>query len=195
MAEEALETRPKKAVDEKAKKKQENFLIVLIVVIIAAGIFVLYRNGAIGGSASKAPVEKYLTAICERDFDKFVGTMPDRIAQDHISDRDELGLSGKEYMETLFSDYFAEFGDDMRVDIKIGGRSRPKQLYIDNFKFSYLELYGEEISISSVFEIDATARFSGSKSSDEIEFEFFVVKTDGKWKVVGADYKTEDIDE
>ena len=195
MSEETMETRPKKAVDEKAKKKQENFLLILIAVIIAAGIFILYRNGVIGGSASKAPVERYLTAICERDFDKFVGTMPDRIARDHISDREALGLSGEEYMETLFSDYFAEFGDDMRVEVKIGGRSRPKQVYVDNFKFNYFELYGEDISISSVFEIDAAARFYGSNSSDSIELEFFVIKTEGKWKVVGADYKSEDIEE
>ena len=189
---EALETRPKKQVDQAAKKKQENFLLILIAVIIAAGVFILYRNGAIGGSASKAPVEKYLTSICERDFDKFVGTMPDRIARDHISDREELGISGEEYMQTLFSDYFDEFGDDMTVEVDIGGRSRPKQQYVDSFKMSYLDLYGEEIQISSVFEIDVTARFSGSKSADSIEFEFFVIKTGGKWKVVGADYKAED---
>lgn len=189
---ETQEIRPKKAVDQKAKKKQENFLLILIVVIIAAGVLILYRNGVIGGSASKAPVEKYLNAICDRDFDAFIATMPEKIANDHISDRADLGVSGEEYMQTLYSDYFNEFGDDMRVTVDIGNRSRPQAVYVDNFKQMYLSLYGEEISISSVFEIDAVAHFAGSKSRDDIELEFFVIKTGGKWYVVGADYKTED---
>lgn len=196
MADTALtEARPKKAVDPKEKKKQENFLLILIVAIIAAGIFILYRNGVIGGSAGQAPVEKYLTAICDRDFDAFIETMPARIAGDHISDREELSLSGEEYMRRLYSDYFEEFGDDMTVTVEFTGKSRPQALYVDNFRQSYLSLYGEEINISSVFEIDATAHFAGSKSRDDIELEFFVIKTGGKWYVVGADYKTEDADE
>lgn len=189
---EIMEQRPKKAVDPKAKKKQENFLLILIVIIIAGGIFILYRNGVIGGSAAKAPIENYLTAICERDFDAFVATMPEKIANDHISDRAELGLSGEEYMRDLYSDYFEEFGDDMRVTVDFGGRSRPQAMYVDSFKQSYLDLYGEEIRISSVLEIDATAHFYGSKSQADIELEFFVVKTGGKWYVVGVDYKVED---
>lgn len=189
---ETQEIRPQKSADPKAKKKQENFLLILIAVIIAAGIFILYRNGVIGGSASKAPVEKYLNAICERDFDAFIATMPEKIANDHISDRSSLGVSGEEYMRTLYSDYFDEFGDDMRVTVDFGDRSRPQAVYVDYFKQSYLDLYGEEITVSSVFEIDAVAHFAGSKSSDDIELEFFVIKTGGKWYVVGADYKTED---
>ena len=120
--------------------------------------------------------------------------MPEKIAADHISDRDGLGLTGEEYMRRLYADYFAEFGDNMRAEITFGGKSRPNAVYVDNFKQSYLELYDEEIPISSVFEVDAAVRFSGEKSSDNIDLEFFVIKTKGDWKVVGADYKTEDAD-
>lgn len=189
---EMMEQRPKKAVDPKAKKKQENFLLILIVIIIAGGIFILYRNGVIGGSAAQKPVERYLTAICDCDFDAFVATMPEKIASDHISDRTELGLSGEEYMRDLYSDFFEEFGDDMRVTLDFNGRSRPQAMYVDSFKQSYLGLYGEEIRISSVLEIDVSAHFYGSKSEDNIELAFFVVKTGGKWCVVGVDYKVED---
>ena len=191
---ETMQTRPKKAVDPKAKKKQENFLLILILIIVAGIVFMLYRNGVIGGSAAKAPIEKYLNAICDRDFDAFIGTMPEKIANDHISDREELGVSGEEYMRTLYSDYFDEFGDDMRVTVEFGDRSRPQAVYVDYFKQSYLGLYGEELQISSVLEIDAVAHFAGSKSRDDIELEFFVVKTDGKWYVVGVDYKAEDVE-
>ena len=39
------------------------------------------------------------------------------------------------------------------------------------------------------------ALFSGEKSSDTVELEFFVIKTSGKWCVVGADYKSEDAEQ
>ena len=184
--------RPKKPQDPNAKKKQETALLIIIIIIVAAALFIFYRNGLLGGNAAQKPVEKYLTAICSADFDSFVSVMPEKIAADHISDRNDLNLSGEEYMKQLYADYFTEFGEDMTVTVDFTGKSRPDAVYVDNFKRSYLEVYGEEIEMSSVFEIDATAHFQGSNSRDNIDLEFFVIKTKGEWKVVGADYKTED---
>lgn len=187
--------RQAKPVDPKAKKRQENILLILLIIIVAGVLFVLYRSGVIGGGASEKPVETYLNAICSRDFDGFISTMPQKIAADHISDRDELGLDGSEYMSRLYADYFGEFGDDMSVKAEFTGRSRPDKVYIDNFRQSYLEIYGEEIRFSSVFEIDVSAVFSGSKSSSEVDLEFYVIKTSDGWKVVGADYPTNPAEE
>lgn len=182
--------RPVAKSDQKSKKNQETVLLVLLVAVVIGVIFILYRSGVIGGNASRKPVENYIQAICDCDFDGYVSTMPKRIAQDHIDDRDELGLSGSEYLKKLYADYFDEFGENMTAEIEFTGRSRPDAVYVDNFRESYKELYGEEIDFSAVFEIDATVRFSGGKSSDGIDLEFFVIKTGGNWCVVGADYKT-----
>lgn len=182
-----------KFINAESRKKQERFLLILIVVIVAGILFVLYKNGVLSGNSGQKVIEDYLQSICSRQFDDYIGCMPEKIAADHIADRDEMGLGSVEYMSRLYSDYFDEFGEDMAViNVEFTGKSRPDAVYIDNFKQSYSELYGEEIKISSVFEIDADVTFSGSLKADVVQFEFFVAKTEGKWKVVGADYKTVD---
>ena len=188
-------TRPKKAAKAEQQQKQQKILLILIILIIAAAVMILYRNGVIGGSASKAPVEQYLQAIAARDFDSFIGSMPPKIAESYITDRDDIGLSSEEYMYQLYSDYFSEFGDDMTVDVEFTDRSRFEAMYVDNFKRSYFELYGEDISISSAFEIDVTAHFRGSLKSDDIKLECSVIKTGGKWYIAGCEYETVEIDE
>ena len=187
--------RPKKALSTEQQQKQQRILIVLILIIVVGAVFILYRNGVIGGSSSKAPVERYLQAIAAKDFDSYVDTMPQKMADDYRKERSERGLSGEEYMAQLYSDYFNEFGNDMRVELEFTDRSRPDNRYVENFKSSYAYLYGEDIRISSVFEIDVAAYFSGSKSSDIINLECYVIKSGGKWYIVGCDYQTADAEE
>lgn len=192
VTEAAEQRRPQKTVTPEQKRKQQNVLIVLIILIAVGAVIILYNNGVIGGSSSRKPVERYLNAIAEKNFDSFIATQPPKIADDHIADREELGLSGVEYMSRLYSDYFGEFGDDMTVELEFLDRSRIDGLYLDNFKNSYLELYGEAIRVSSSFEIDVDARFSGSLSSDTVELACYVIKSDGKWYIAGCDYRMEE---
>lgn len=192
VTEAAEQRRPQKTVTPEQKRKQQNVLIVLIILIAVGAVIILYNNGVIGGSSSRRPVERYLNAIAEKNFDSFIATQPPKIADDHIADREELGLSGEEYMSRLYSDYFGEFGDDMTVELEFLDRSRIDGLYLDNFKNSYLELYGEAIRVSSSFEIDVDARFSGSLSSDTVELACYVIKSDGKWYIAGCDYRAEE---
>ena len=192
---ETAASRPKKQASSKEQtQKQQRILLVLIILVIIGGAIILYRNGVIGGNASRQPVEDYLNAIAAKDFEGYVATMPEDIAQGYRSEMNELGLSGEDYMRRLYDDYFTEFGEDLSVSVEITGRSRPESQYVDNFKQSYLDIYGREIKISSVFEVDATAHFSGEKSQDDIELECFVIKTEGRWAMAGCDYKTEDAD-
>ena len=183
------------AEERQKKQKQQRVLLILIILIVVGAVMILYRNGVIGGSASKAPVEQYLQAIAAKDFDAYIGAMPPKIAESYVDDREDIGLSGEEYMYQLYSDYFIEFGDDMTVTLEFTDRSRLETVYIDNFKESYLRAYGEEINIRSSFEIDVIAHFSGSKSSDDINLECFVVKVGGKWYIAGCDYQTVEANE
>lgn len=178
-----------------AEQKQQRFLAILIIVIAVAAGLILYRNGVVGGGSERAPAEKYLKAIAARDFDSYVEVMPPRIAQDYKGDLDESGLSKTDFMQELYSDYFEEFGDDMTVELEFTKKSRVKAQYLDSFKESYRELYGEELRTSSAFEIDVSALFAGSKSKALIQLECFVCKVGGRWYVAGCDYKTEDADE
>lgn len=194
MAEQKNPVIPQKSDPEK-QKKQQRILIVLLILIAAAAVMILYNNGVIGGSASKKPVEQYLAAIASGDFESYVSSMPERIARGYKDDLEASGLDGRAYMRKLYSDYVSEFGDDMTVSLEFTDRSRVDAIYLNDYKISYSQLYGEEIDISSAFELDVTATFSGSVSSDEIELECFVVKTGGKWYIVGCDYKSDNAEE
>lgn len=178
-----------------AEQKQQRFLVILIIIVAVAAGVILYRNGVMGGGSERTPAEQYLYAIAARDFDSYVEVMPPRIAQDYKDDLSESGLSETDFMRELYSDYFDEFGEDMTVALEFNKKSRVKAQYLDLFKESYRELYGEELKTSSAFELDISALFSGSKSKTLIPLECFVVKVGGKWYVVGCDYKTEDANE
>lgn len=178
----------------KKQQQQQKILIVIAVLAAAAVLLILYRNGVLGGGSSKKPVEQYLEAIADCDFEGYVTSMPPRIEAEYRSELADSGFTPEEYMRELYSDYFTEFGDDMSVSLEFTGRKRIDAVYLDNFKQSYAEMYGEEISIRSSFEIDVTATFSGSVSTDEIELMCYAVKTGGKWYIAGCEYKTEEVE-
>lgn len=184
---------PEMSEEQKQKQqKQQKVLIVLVLLVAVGAALILYRNGIIGGSAGKKPVEQYLKAIASCDFSSYIDAMPQRIAEEYIAECENSGLGSREYMKELYSDYFDEFGDDMSVELDFTDRSRIDSVYLDNFRQSYSELYGEEINISSAFEIDVTARFLGSVSQDDVKLLCYVIKTDGKWKIAGCEYETEE---
>lgn len=173
-----------------SQKKQQQALLVLLIVVAVGVAIVLYNNGVLGGGSSRRPVEQYLNAIASRDFDSYIESMPPRMAEDYSAELSERGLSKEDYMRELYSDYFEEFGENMTVSLEFTDRSRPDAEYVDGFRTSYQRLYGEEIRFNSVFEIDVTARFSGENSADDINLECYVVKSGGKWYIVGCDYET-----
>lgn len=182
--------RSKKVNAAEAQKKQQKFLIFLIIFVVAGAIFIFYRSGMVGGDSSRRPVEEYLNAIAAKDFESYIKVMPPRIASGYERDLSQSGLSAEDFMGQLYSDYFEEFGDDMTVTLEFNGRSRVESKYLDAFKESYSSIYGQDISISSAFEIDVSALFSGSKSRDLIQLECFVIKSGRHWYIAGCDYKT-----
>ncbi len=194
-AREALpEKRPAPQATEKQKKRQQSFLLILLIAVIAGVVFIFYRNGIIGGGSGEKPVVQYLQAIADKDFDAYTSSMLPLMAEDYRSDRDERGLTPTEYMEQLYSDYYGEFGDDLSIDIDVTGSSRVDAEFVDMFKESYEEIYGEAPKISRALEFDVAAFFSGSKSSALIELECYAVKSGKSWYIAGCDYKTEETD-
>ncbi len=182
---------PASKTDPEKAKKQQTVLIILLILVAVGAVMILYRNGVFGGSAAQKPVEQYLGAIAAKDFDSYISSMPTLIAQEHLTDRDDLGLSGEEYMAELYGDYFDEFGDDMTVSLEFTGRSRLEKVYLDEFLRSYLEIYGEPISVKSYFEIDVTAHFAGSLSEDYVDLCCYVIKSGGKWYIAGCEYASD----
>ncbi len=186
------ERRPKSAASGSKQKKQQTVLLILLILVVAGVVFIFYRNGTIGGGSGEKPVEQYLQAIADKDFEAYTSAMLPLMAEDYRNDLEERGITPTEYMELLYSDYYGEFGDDLSIDIKITGRSRVDSEFVDMFKESYEDIYGEPPKLGRALEIDVAAYFSGSKSSDLIELECYAVKSGGEWYIAGCEYKTED---
>ena len=180
------------ALSDAERNKNKKALIIMLVFCAALILFVLYRNGFIGAGNYDSVIENYLTSICERDFDKYCACLPPMIAAEHDTDRQELGYDKSGYMSELYSDYFAEFGDNMGVTVNIGASKAVEQVYVDLFKSSYSEAYGEELKFSSCLSVQVTAVFMGEKSSDTIGLECYLVKMNRQWYLVGCDYATEE---
>ncbi len=190
--EQVLEKRPSNKVPAKQQQKQQIFLLIILIAVIAGVLFIFYRNGVIGGGSGEKPVEQYLQAIADKDFEAYTSAMLPLMAEDYRNDLAERGITPVEYMELLYSDYYGEFGDDLSIDIEITGRSRVDAEFVDMFKESYEDIYGETPKLGRALEIDVAAYFSGSKSADLIELECYSVKSGKSWYIVGCDYKTDD---
>lgn len=175
------------------RNKNKKVLIVMCILGIALVLFVLWRNGFIGSSKYESVIENYFLSICERDFDKYTSCLPERIALDYESEMRELGYDKEQYMSELYSDYFAEFGSDMGVTLEIGKSEAVEQVYINYFLESYHESYGTELDYSNFIEVDVSAVFFGSNSTDTILLECFLMKDGADWYMVGCDYVTEDV--
>ena len=180
---------------DKERNKNKKALIVLCVLGVLFVVFVLWRNGLIGSGKVENVAINYFESICERDFDKFVACQPEEIARSHKGDLADSGLEKTEFMSELYSDFFDEFGDDMTVTVEIGESKAVEQVYINYFLRTYAEIYGAEPKYSSFLELDVSATFSGSNSTDTILLDCFMMKSNGKWYVVGCDYATEEVTE
>ncbi len=178
---------------EKKSIKKEVYILIAIIVVILLLLLFVFRNSLFGTpSGYEDVISQYFTAITERDFNSYVDTMPDEIADDYETEREDLEYSEYQYMDELYYDVFDEFGEDVAITLTFGDATRPDDEYIDYFAESYEELYGETISTSKVYGVYVNANFSGSLSESDIEFECFVLKTGGRWYMVGCDFWSEE---
>ncbi len=184
---------PKLSDEQRQKNKRAFYIMCALGALLV--IFVLWRNGYLGGNKYESVIENYFVSICESDFDKYVSSQPERIANGHITGLETLGYEKEQYMSELYADYFAEFGADMSVTLEIGNSKAPETVVVNYFLRSYTEIYGEELEYTSFLEVPVTATFAGSVSKDVIEFDCFVMKSKGKWYIVGCDYATEEVTE
>ncbi|MCD7823617.1 MAG: hypothetical protein LUG86_06345 [Oscillospiraceae bacterium] len=186
-----------KQTTEKKSIKKEVYALVAIVVVIVLLLLFVFRDSLFGGAPSgyEDVISQYFTAIADRDFRSYVDTMPDEIAADYEAERTDLGYSEYDYIDELYYDIYDTFGEDVAISLTFGEATRPDGEYIDYFAESYEELYGESISASKVYGVYVNASFSGSVSTEDVEFECFVLKTGGRWYMVGCDFWSEESDD
>ena len=169
------------------KSKMQTLLTALIIFVIIGVGYVLYNNGVFADEGYKKPIEAYFEAICERDFDAYVGCMPEKLAQDYVLERESLGYSEYDYLNVLYSDIFSAFGDDVEASVKYLSTERPEEAIIQQFASDYKKAYGEEISTKHIYKVMVDASFAGSNGSETIKMDCYTIKLGGKWYIAGCD--------
>lgn len=170
------------------KSKMQTLLTALIIFVIIGIGYVLYSNGVFADKGYKKPIEAYFEAICERDFDAYVGCMPEMLANDYVVEREAFGYSKYDYLNELYSDVFSAFGDDVEVRIKYLGTERPDEAIIEEFASSYKKAYGSTINTKTIYKVVVDASFAGSNGAETIKMDCYTIKLNGKWYIAGCDF-------
>ncbi|MBO5448028.1 MAG: hypothetical protein J5994_01750 [Ruminococcus sp.] len=160
-----------------------NFLIVCAVVVIGLIVFVLYQSGAFFKNTREDVVKQYFTAIQEGDYDSFLKCFPKEIKESYEDERKSLGLSKEEAMEEMYGNFKDEYGDGYKIEVEIG---RQTKLDSDDYDMTeYYQTYGVKPSLSEVYDMSVSVRFSGESSSEEAQLYINVAKVSGRWRIFG----------
>ena len=179
--------------EQKKSIKKEVYALIAILVVIVLLLLFVFRDSIFGtGTGYQDVISQYFTSICDRDFSSYTGTVLTEIASNYEAEREDLEYSEYQYMDELYYDVFDEFGEDAQVTLTFGEATRPDDEYIDYFVESYEEIYGSSINTTNVYGVYVNAHFAGSLSESDIEFECFVLKTGGRWYMVGCDFWSEE---
>lgn len=184
----AQKEKPQKIKNTAPKKAVKIIVGIVCVLIIAALVlFVLYKRGYIGGSEEKEDVAaKYFQSISDRNFEDFLSCFPPALKDAYEQSAKELGLESNKALDTLYSDYNETYGNDFKINTKLGKAKTVESDAIEDYENEYKELYDEKINVSEAYVISATAAIQGSVSSKDVYYEIYTAKIGGKWYVVNV---------
>lgn len=161
--------------------------IVCVLIIAALVLFVLYKRGYIFNNEKKEEIAaKYFQSISDRNFEDFLSCFPPAIKDAYEQSAEDMDLASDKALDTLYSDYNKTYGDDFKIDTKLGKASAVENDDIEDYEAEYEKLYDEDINVSEAYVISATATIKGSVSSKDIYYEIYTAKVGGKWYVVNV---------
>lgn len=173
------------------KSKVDNFfgrmLIISFVFAVLVYSFVLfYKNGYFNGSGGcKKPIINYFEAICERDFDSYIESMPYEWRTDYQVQLNTLGYNKYDYLDTLYSDLFDIFGKDMDIKLTFLSTTNSSSLATDISRDFY-EKYRRSLNIEDCCVVKVMAHFEGNRYSIDQYIYCTVIKLKGRWYIIDA---------
>lgn len=153
-----------------AKSKADTFfgrmLIISFAFVVLVCSFVLfYKNGYFNGRGGcKKPIINYFEAICNRDFDSYVESMPYEWRTDYQSQLLNMNCSKYDYLDRLYSDIFDTFGENMDIKLTFLSEERSDSLTTWVYRDFY-EKYQRSIDIEDCRIVEVAAHFNGSDYS------------------------------
>ena len=170
------------------KNSQWAFIITAIVVFIGVVLLALYSGGYIFQSADKTDVIKtYFSAIENNDFDGYLGTMVEPMADQYRESAKELGISDSDAMKELYSDYIEGFGENYTITLKFGNEEKVDDGVISQSESTLKSAYGKSFDIKEAYKVAVNVVFKGDKAEETQDMYVFVGKIGRKWYILNID--------
>ncbi|MGN0622355.1 MAG: hypothetical protein ACI4JA_00225 [Oscillospiraceae bacterium] len=166
---------------------RRNLLIVTAVVVVGIVFAVLIKNGLLFSTDKTDVINRYFDSLNERNYDDFVSCFPKEIKNLHESDRKSLGYEKDKFMEVYLSDFTERYGSDMKITVSCGKEEKLEKSEID--LTDYEAQYGSKPSISEAYVVICEVTYSGSKATEVFQYDCYVGKVSGKWKLFNVQYR------
>lgn len=170
------------------KKSQWGFIILAAAVFLALLLFLLYQAGYIFQGTDKTEVIKtYFSAIDDGDFESYLSTMVEPMAEDYRTQAKKLGISDADAMDELYYDYTESFGKGYTIKVECGNEEAVSSDEIKNSEDTLEEAYGKSFDIKEAYKVAVTVTFKGSKAEETQGMYVYVGKIKGKWYILNVD--------
>lgn len=170
------------------KKSQWGFIITAIVIFIGVVVVTLYSGGYIfQGKDKKEVIGDYISAIESGDFEKYLSTMVEPMADEYRSQAKSMGLSDSEAIDVLYADYNEGFGEGYSISIEYGTETEMTSDDIKNSEEILKNKYEKNYNIKEAYKVAATLKFKGSKAEETVNWYFYVGKIKGDWYILNID--------
>lgn len=169
------------------KKSQWGYIAVAVAVFAAIMVFVLYEGGYIFSKNKTDVISAYFTAIADNDFEKYLGTMLEPMADEYKKEAKKLGLDETEAMQELYSDYSEGYGKGYTVSLKFGNEEKISESDIKESEQTLETAYKKSYNIKDAYKIAVNVTFKGEKKQETVPMYVYIAKIKGDWYILNIE--------
>ncbi len=161
-------------------------LILMVVLVVALVIWALIKADIIGTGDKTEPIKEYFEAIAENDYDKYVSTMPDAIADTYDEYIKAYSLSKDSFVKESYSDYYELFGDCFTVSVNCGDEVELGGADIMDAEDAFKRNFGEEVTFKKAYKVYTEVVFTGD-TTKTYYYDVYVAKLGFSWYIINID--------
>lgn len=176
-----------KPLQKPAKGSQWGFIILVAVVFAAIVIFMLWQNGIIFHKDKTEVITTYFNSIQTNDFEGYISTMVEPMAEDYREEAENHGLSEAEFLRQSYSDYSEGFGEGYTISLTFGNEEQMSADEISSSEEILENAYGESFNIKEAYKIATTAQYKGSITEETVNYYVYVGRIKNDWYILNID--------
>ena len=159
--------------------------VLVLIPVAAVGVLLwsLWRDGVIGIGDKTEPVVAYFESIAENDYEKYISTMPDAIADTYESYISDNGLSKTDFLRESYSDYYDILGGSFTVSVDCGTEMKLVDSAVRDAQESLERNFGERIKIKEGYLIPTEVTYTGAETTEIYYYDVYVIREGFHWYI------------